>query len=193
LRCPYCDSPNVVWDYEKGEIICEDCASVVEKIYVSSIDRNYCITEIENEKVRIHEFMPRLSKMTREYLKILKDVGGKDSIVIDINAFLEYQKTGRRVKVLRRRASPNVDLLLKDTTIRTTMSILQKYPRLSARTDRAKVAIALLALSLIKGAQDDISSLTKETGLSKVHIRRLEKLILKERLFIEELKEVIGE
>lgn len=33
MRCPYCGSRNVVWDYSTGSIVCAECGSVLDSIY----------------------------------------------------------------------------------------------------------------------------------------------------------------
>ncbi|MCD6428213.1 MAG: TFIIB-type zinc ribbon-containing protein [Desulfurococcales archaeon] len=189
MRCPYCGSSDLIWDYQRGEVVCTQCASVIDRIYVSTIQRSDNDAEVKQKNLRVGEPVPKLKKATKDYLKILESIRDKSDVVIDVNAFWEYQKTGRRVKLLKKRLSPD---LLNDCAVRVAMDILRKYPKLSARTDRAKIAIALLAISLVKGTRLNMASLTKKVGLSKVHIKRLEKLVLKERAFIDELKEAFS-
>jgi len=189
LRCPYCGSSDLIWDYQRGEVVCARCASVIERIYVNTISHSEYDTEVRQKNLRIGEPAPKLRKATKDYLKILESIKNKNDVVIDVNAFWEYQKTGRRVKLLKRRLNTE---LLNDYAVRVAMDVLRKYPKLSARTDRAKIAIALLAISLVKGTKLNMALLTKKVGLSKVHIKRLEKLVLKEKAFIDELREAFN-
>ncbi len=189
MRCPYCGSQNLVWDYQRGEVVCTCCGTVVERIYVNASIHSEHYVEIQQRNSRINGLVPKLRKATKDYLRILESIRNKKDVVIDVNAFWEYQKTGRRVKLLKKKFSTE---LVNDSAIRIAMDVLKKYPKLSARTDRAKIAIAVLAISLVKGTKLNTSLLTKKVGLSKVHVKRLEKLVLKEKAFINELKEVFN-
>ncbi|MCD6278370.1 MAG: hypothetical protein J7J11_01675 [Desulfurococcales archaeon] len=191
MRCPYCGSSNLVWDYQRGEVVCTTCATVIDKIYIAVKPRYNADTDSGYSHLYSNYSMPKLKKETKNYLKILEDIGGKKrkDMTIDTGAFWEYMRTGRRVKLLKRRVNMKYS---SDTTVQVAMDILKKYPKLTSRTDRAKLVIALLALALIKGVKLDTSLISKEVGLSKVHIKRLEKLIRREKAFIEELKEAFS-
>ena len=191
MKCPYCGSTNLVWDYQRGEVICTYCASVIDKIYVSTKPHGEWGEEHRRSSSCTSDYVPKLKKATKDYLKILETMSSRNrnDITIDTKAFWEYQKTGRRVKLLKRRVNIKYS---SDLSVRIAMDVLRKYPKLSSRTDRAKIAIALLAIALVKGAKLNTALITREVGLSKVHIKRLEKLVLKERAFIKELKEAFN-
>ena len=40
MECPYCKSRNIIWDYTRGEIVCGNCGSVLDKIYSYAEDHD---------------------------------------------------------------------------------------------------------------------------------------------------------
>ncbi len=198
MRCPYCGSLEVMWDYERGDVICTACGTVIEKIYVTNPSPRMN-EDLETLKTDIRSFdpMPKLSRTTREYLKLLnelkhsKRLSGKARI--DTARFMNYVKLGgNRVKVIK------VDLvntqLTYDSRVKKVLRIMKKYPRLFSRTDRAKIALALIAISLLTKEYLQIAKISRSTGLSRMHVRRLLKMVFKEEKFLSEVsKELIME
>jgi len=187
MRCPYCGSTNIIWDEERGEIVCMDCGSVIDRIYVSRDD------------YRVDDFKPsspkgsvRLSRTTKEFLKLLDKVKTskklKGKAVIDSAKFFDYV-TGRRgkVKIIKLR-TPYLRNLEKDEDISIVLKLIGKFPRLNSRTDRAKIALAMLTISLVKGGNISVSEISRVTGLSRMHVRRLVRELSSQKAFMAEVR-----
>ena len=192
MICPYCGSKELIWDYSSGYIICSDCGSVLDRIYEQTLLR---LNEGLEDSVVSSSIKGnvKLKPITIRYLELLEKVKNKKRrLSIDSKAFLEYAE-GKRplVKVLTR--NYNREVLLRED-VRKVINLMKKYPRLNSRTDRAKIAIALIAIRMAnKEAINSaiLKGIIHDTSLSKAHIRRLIKLVRQEREFLKEVKNVI--
>ncbi len=198
MRCPYCGSNDIVWDYVRGDVICASCGTVLERIYVTEQHANQELVQ-EPVKTRIHKRYGNnrrvtLTKYTSEYLKLIDKVKRSKrlkNIVIDSEQLRRYvDGEGPPVKIFKRNPQ-NVQTLLKDPKVRLVLEVMLRFPRLSSRTDRAKVALALMALMLLAGRRINTREVAEKSGISAMHARRLAKALEENREFVEELKKAI--
>ena len=187
MRCPYCGSTNVIWDEERGEVVCMDCGSVIDRIYVLRED-----FRVEDSRPSRSRGSVRLSKTTKEFLKLLDRVKSskklKGKAVIDTTNFFDYVNGRRgRVKIIKL-STPYLRNLEKDKDISVVLELISKFPRLKSRTDRAKVALAMLTISLVKGGSINVSEVSRVTGLSRMHVRRLVKELSSQKAFMTEVR-----
>jgi hypothetical protein len=171
MRCPLCGSPNLVWDFERGEIVCASCGYVVDRIYVSN--------DVRHEPVTVHRgakgYVP-LRKETRKFLELVKYVKtSRKELYIDWDSFRDYIRTGKRVRVLKLRVKP-IPANLKEI-IDPVMKVIEGYPRLSSRTVRGKAAASLLALYLSLGVRPNLVAIARLVGVSRTQLARIINLI----------------
>jgi uncharacterized Zn finger protein (UPF0148 family) len=192
LRCPYCGSRNLVWDYSRGEVICADCGSVIDRIYVADNAMTATLEEVKD--TRRYRGTPHISRATKEYLRLLKRIKGSRRLskraVIDPKNFMEYID-GRRGRVKTVKVGITDTHLLTDTHVSKVLKIINKYPRLNSRTDRAKIALALIAIGMATKSRLEIRSLSRATSLSEMHIRRLRKTLSTQKGFINEVRRAL--
>ncbi len=194
MRCPYCGSSRVVWDYEKGEVICVRCASVIDKIYYdvgNSLSEELMERSLRSNSYSRYKNYPRLKSITLTYLKFLRKVSRHKGVVVDNRAFLDYL-SGKRphVKILKREFNEGK---LRDELINKVINVINKYPRLKSRTDRAKLALALIALGIAKGdnVHNVVSKVREDAKLSTTHVKRLIRLVMRESSFLRDVKEIV--
>ncbi|PUA32770.1 MAG: hypothetical protein B7O98_04790 [Zestosphaera tikiterensis] len=195
MRCPYCGSESIIWSYSSGDVICSECGSVIDRIYTYD---ECCLNQHQN----LYSSLPTqttqglgLSKMTKEYLKLVKDLNKsrklKGRVYIDHEMFLKYvSEGGNRVKVLKFRLN-NVCGYPNEEYVEKVLDIMRKYPRLSSRTERAKKALALITLNMLHITKVNEVELTKLAGLSYVHVKRLTSILTKEKEFIKEVEKTL--
>lgn len=189
-RCTHCNSVNVVWDYERGYIVCGDCGTVIDVIYQSHITFNLNKQEEicrSSKRVNSRIF---LNKHTKTYLELVRKAY-EYGLTVDNEVFKQYSLGhSPLVKVFKK---PNVELsrLTSDRSMKLVLDMLMKYPRLASRTDRAKVALAKIALSTVSEGKLDIKKLSRELNLSEVHIRRLYKVVISEFKFLEDVRTLL--
>ncbi|HDN75534.1 MAG TPA: TFIIB-type zinc ribbon-containing protein [Acidilobales archaeon] len=191
MKCPNCGSRALIWDYSRGDVVCTSCGYVVERIYVTSY--NSLTNECQEELRHSRYLKPLIKPITVKYLKFMKSLSKLNGVKLDTDAVLRYLKgEAPRVKIIKRELNEG---LLRDSLIKKVFNVMRKYPRLNSRTDRAKLAIALIALNIVKESNrrlnDVMEVLQRDTKLSRVHIKRLISLILKERNFIEDVRRVV--
>ncbi len=198
MRCPYCGSNDIVWDYVRGDVICASCGTVLERIYVTEQHTNQELVQ-EPVKTRTckrygNNRRVTLTKYTSEYLKLIDKVKRSKrlkNIVIDSEQLRRYvDGEGPPVKIFKRNPQ-NVQALLKDPKVKLVLEVMLRFPRLSSRTDRAKVALALMALMLLAGRRINAREVAEKSGISTMHARRLAKTLEENREFVEELKKAI--
>ncbi len=163
-------SSNLVWDFERGEVVCTSCGYVVEQIYVNDV-RHAAETIRHETKGYI-----TLSKETKKFLELMKYVKvSKKELYIDWDSFREYVRTGKRVRVLKLRVRPIPENLRE--VIEPVMKVIERYPRLSSRTVRGKVAASLLALYLALDTRPSLVTVARLAGVSRTQLARIMKLV----------------
>ena len=190
MKCPYCRSSTLIWDYERGEVICPNCGSVIERIYVSS---TYFDLNDEGDAEKSLRSEPKLKPITKLYLKFIhrSSILRKSKVKVNKEALLRYlEGKGPHVKIFKKPFNENK---LRDEVINKIINIMNKYPRLKSRTDRAKLALALIAVRIASGENINnvVTTIRKDTALSLTHIKRLMKLVVLERRFIEEVRTLL--
>jgi len=197
MRCPYCGSNDIVWDYVRGDVICASCGTVLDRIYVTE---QYTNPEFVQESVKIRarkkhrDKRVTLTKYTSEYLKLINKIKGSKrlkNIVIDSEQLRRYVDGELPPIKIFKRNPQNVKALLKDPKVKLVLEIMLHFPRLSSRTDRAKVALALMALMLLTGRRINTREVAEKSGISAMHARRLAKALQENREFVKELKKAI--
>ena len=191
MKCPNCGCKELMWDFQRGDVVCTNCGLVLDKILILSNNVSNQVKEVLNNNSKVQPKPVRLSKITIEYLKLLKKTKSmRGNVKVRIRSVEDLENSRlRQVKIFYREFNKDK---LRDNRVVKIMKIMDKYPRLKSRTDRAKLAIALIALHLITRANRlSYTSIQNDTGLSRVHIRRLIKEVKKEKNFIEEVKAVL--
>jgi len=188
MLCTYCHSTNVVWDYERGCIVCGDCGTVLDVIYYYNINTSQEDSK-QVKKLRNTHQVQGMSKHTSTYLKLTK-VASRHGLIVDNEVFMKYISGSiPLVKVFKR---PNVDVskFMDREPIKLVLDLMKNYPKLTSRTDRAKVALAKIALDIVMDKGLDVKKLSSELGISEVHIRRLYKTLIRECEFLNDVKKL---
>ncbi len=202
MKCPYCNSQNLVWDYNAGYIVCSECGAVLEPIYFPDylgIDNNHSSRPSVREALfiasRNRYTKMKLNKMSRE-VRLYEQYSRrkKKNLIVNIEAIINeenrYSESRdiegnlaylKRPRIYVHIVEPNlIEYIEKNRDLVKYLELIDQDPVLSSRTLRGKVALALIARSLIEGREIPLAEIATITGLSKVHVRRLVRL-LKER------------
>ena len=189
MECPYCGAENsLLWDEGRGTVVCSECGTVVDSIYVNGGSSGHGLEPPEGPKGRgrtVSRSLGRLSDASLKYLEILEEIRGRPMLYVDSDSFGRYLALGKRVKVVRRRSC-----LPRSETLDRILAVMVKYPRLCSRTDRAKYAIAVIAYALATEGFADVPALSRGLGLSKTHVRRLLRVVRSSREFLCEVRGV---
>jgi len=191
MKCPACLSSEILWDMKTGSIVCTNCGLVIDEIYygfdipVPSCQIEEYVNENGHKKLTYKELKLKINhKKIKEVIKLLDLIRKKPHLRLDTKAVEEFI-VGKRppVKLLKRRV--NEVRIDNDVEKRIVGIIIEKIinpdPILASRTDRAKIALALIIEDLAVRGNVRRKYISKVTGLSKTHIHRLISLIKNRR------------
>jgi transcription initiation factor TFIIIB Brf1 subunit/transcription initiation factor TFIIB len=180
-RCPYCNG-ILVWDYRTGDIVCSKCGAVIDRIFVMERD----VQREEGFSREIRKRQPKTPKSYKLFIKLYGRINkGRKDIYIDKSRFVDVMRGGKHVRVYD---SPRNDaskrIVERDPIVRDILeSVVRRNPRLASRTERGKVAAALLIKMLFIDKKKVSSKLFREaaneSGVSVGHVKRIYKEVKK--------------
>ncbi len=185
-KCPICGG-ILVWDYERGEITCSSCGTVIDTIYDYSPpyrgeDTIYqCQTKkLENPKHRRQRRQYYIH--IRRYNTAQKYVIGRPWLHIDYDKYLH---SGKLVKTIKSDATINAEKNIEELGIRHELQYYIKlieriYPAALARTERSKYALAYILSFLDKKRRPPLEHrVTEIFNISPTSYKRLLRLAKK--------------
>ena len=199
MKCEICGSDIMIWDYTRGDIICPSCGTVICPIY------EYRLTYFES----LNKDRPRASGLKAKQLriqeKLLKNKYSKSlqrlqlysnistpkkNIIVNESAFQEYLEGQRpRVKILMHEKDPELKKFIDENPeLSKVLKVIENIPKLGSRTLRGKVAAAYTMYVMIQGMDPDPIEISKITGITTVHAKRIIAEVKKYRKLIERLK-----
>lgn len=196
MECVYCGSQNLVYDYLHGYIVCGDCGTVNDDIFMEHfIAAEYDeVFEFKGLPTVREGFEKKMIKNRLRHLtKISKDVRiyenfakrSRKDVYVDWAA-LQRKLQGDKSRIYKHVAEDSIKEIIGADPL--TKLIIEKIvdtdPVLSSRTLRGKVAIAIILKHTLLNSDVDINKIAKETSLSKMHIKRLLALIKTRMKFI---------
>lgn len=184
----YCEG-HLIWDYERGEVICAQTGEVVDRIY----DYGPCkvhqdVTEDHRRRnydeylrIRDHERFMRLHRYhLKMYYKAMNMV--KNRPWLNIN----YTKLFAQGKFVRTIESSNTQIAIKNVKEIGLYDILNKIaealgeidPMVVSRTERSKLALAYMYYkTVICRERIDLKEVSRIFMISITTCKRLEKLL----------------
>jgi transcription initiation factor TFIIIB Brf1 subunit/transcription initiation factor TFIIB len=174
-RCPYCNG-ILVWDYRTGDVVCSRCGAVIDRIFV--MERDIQRDEAVSREAR--RGLPKTPKSYKMFVKMYDRISkGRKNIYINNTRFADVMNGGKQVRVYdspRNNASKKT--VEEDPLVRDILEkVVRRNPRLASRTERGKVAAALLIKMLLIEKEKASSKLFREvaskSGASVGHIKRI--------------------
>jgi len=188
LRCEECGSTALVWDYKGGCIVCSACGAVLDSIVVSPSGVGEDASRAAPLRASERRWLREKARTYSAYKRLRARLGvGGCELFVDSKAFEEYLAGRRgRVYLLVSDSSLKARKIAEESReVRELIEVLaKKFPRLYSRTERARVAIALILLHLRSRERLNASTLgeiSKRTGVSESHVKRLYSMLLKVR------------
>ncbi len=192
IACPYCGSLETIWDYKNGYVVCSRCGYVLDKIYDMHAVRHYYddSTSYDNQygtHACINTYSGKLvlaQRRTKKYFSLVKSLKDKDKFTIHIEAGIA--SANKRVKtIIRKDTLRLIEVLRRKSEIAESLKEIDtRYPRLASRTERVRIAAAMMLL-MIRNGEDPakrLKEIAKNTGISMVHARRILRIFKSYRL-----------
>lgn len=178
-ECGYCGSQDVVWDFKNGFIVCSSCGSVLERIYSSpSVRAEITRLSARERHVSASELGDRLRRV--KTFRSVRNKIKKPDLALDDAAFAEYLagKRGHVKLYVKKSSAERLRKLTELPEVKEALRIIEEYPLLASRTDRVKVASALIYLIAKKGGRlsSALRLVSRLTGASEVHLKRVVKV-----------------
>ncbi len=188
MKCEFCGS-ILIWDYERGEVVCSHCGIVQGKLISSDIP-DYAISKREeylslrekrfgDNRVRVSS--PKYRKILKLYSTVSKKISDKPWLEVDYNKLFT---TGRFVKTIISLASIRARKSIEKHNywelVNKGLKVLEKInPALLARSERCKYALAYMVTRIIETgkmpSEEEIVSVFNVSGTS---YRRLRAVVL---------------
>jgi len=178
MKCWYCGSEDVVWDYRTGSVVCRNCGLVLDMIFDAS-------TGFVEDEVAVLRRMSPARAMTANHLgSDLRSIEhrvkkyekfarhARRGVVVDVTAL----NPGSRIRVYR----GSVDEVLKplEESLREFLEVIEEDPLLGSRTYRGKIAAAFILREVVtKGVTPNVSTVVKTCLVSQAQARRIIKLV----------------
>jgi transcription initiation factor TFIIIB Brf1 subunit/transcription initiation factor TFIIB len=180
-RCPVCGG-QLIWDYERGEIVCSRCGLVVDKIYYYGPPRSRGEEETPTQEQQAptrrikREYRIHMSRyrMARRYVR------NRPWLEVDYDTVIE---TGRMIRSIKSKttleAEKNImELGLKDRLDEILKLIEKIYPVALARTDRSRYALAYMLYKILSsGRLPREEEVIRIFMISPTSYKRLEKTL----------------
>ncbi|BFI75311.1 TFIIB-type zinc ribbon-containing protein [Sulfurisphaera ohwakuensis] len=130
MKCPYCESENLVWDYKNGNLVCTSCGSVIDKIYYE--DSTSYEESVYFPETLYFDFFSKTKRIKEFKNKTLKGRRNKLQSTVIYNGSLIKETSLNAMKFLEN----NEKLLLLYDTI-------DNLPVFHSKSVKYKLAIAL--------------------------------------------------
>jgi transcription initiation factor TFIIIB Brf1 subunit/transcription initiation factor TFIIB len=190
MKCPYCSSIDIVYDFERGYAVCGKCGTIIDTIFIEQFigiaceSTKYAVKSVKNaiKFKKTHSYTQRLYEYLKEVNKYEIFMRRcRKNVNVNIDA-IKIVLSGGKARIYKHVGDDELMRIVKnDYVIRKIMEMIDEDAILSSRTFRSKVAIALLIKNLLIYGEADLNEIAQKTNVSRVHIQRLTK-ILKTRI-----------
>lgn len=188
MKCAQCGGV-LVWDYERGEVVCSSCGLVIDKITTLEIG-GYRVNEVEQGRQKVHvATIHNKAPSSREYRRLLKIyklatkmIKEKPWLEVDYEKVIE---SGKFIFTIKSKASIRA---LKNIVEYGYMELVKEgldyinsvNPALLARSERSKYALAyMVAVKIKTGELPTRESVLKVFNISNTSYNRLRNIVEK--------------
>jgi uncharacterized Zn finger protein (UPF0148 family) len=163
MRCPYCGSEELVWDYKNGAVVCSSCGCIVDTIYVSqprASGRGGSSRAVEKP----YRFEKRLRReAVREALKRF-ELEKRGYVFVN----------GRAVHLRSLAALKNTELNSDvKRLVDEGLKVLQQVAPSLSRTIRSRLALAYAVAKMLRGSAPSIAELMQLFSVGRTTASRV--------------------
>jgi len=184
IKCPRCGSEEIIWDPERGEVICSSCGLVIDEIYYhprTFVELKRNVNEGGNRRsARKKSSREKPGEILSIYEKLFGWWRLRRNIDIDKDRLLQFSREGYNGRIFVHKKDRELQKLLEiSPTLKKIYDYLENFPRLSSRTFRARLLISYILLKDPYGNEMNTSILSKIFSFHKVHTRRIIRMLQK--------------
>jgi len=167
MKCPYCGSSEIIWDYKTGDMVCSTCASVIDKIYYD----NLCEASddlVVTPKYAYYDFFKKLERLNKYKEKNKKKI--RKMIMYNGSSIKESSLSAMKIVENNERL-----LILYD--------IMDTLPKFRSKNSKYKLAVGIYLLD-----KKEFDKLRRNLNISDKYMKKiLSKLKVKDKLKIQNL------
>lgn len=177
-------SGEIIWDYDRGEVICSSTGEVIDRIYdygpiherPETIEQRHLLLK---NRPRINIVERRYRKHLRTYIIAERMIRDKPWLHVDYDRLFE---TGKFIHTIRSRSTDralkNVKQNGLEKKLKKILDLIKEIdPVAISRTERAKLALAYILLNYIeKNTPPDIGETVSIFNISHTTYRRLDRI-----------------
>jgi len=170
MKCPYCGSSEIIWDYKTGDIICLRCASVIDKVFYA--DQYETADEtIITPKSAYYDFFRKLERY-KQYIDKMEKNREKVRKMVTYNGALIRESSLDAMKIIEN----NEKLLI-------LYDVIDSLPQFKSKNSIYKLAIGLYFYD-----RREFYKLRRNLNISDKYMKKiLSKLKVKDKLKIQNL------
>lgn len=169
MKCPYCGSDKVIWDYANGCLVCSECGSVIDQIYSSET-----YYDIEDENTLIPNFLySDLAKKIENADKFQKELSNDN-----LRKFIIYNGS-----IVRESSLNSLKLIENNEKLLLLYDIVDSLPKFKSKSIKYKLALALYFYD-----KKEFEKISKNLNISDKYMKKIiSKINTKTRLKIQSL------
>lgn len=182
MKCGVCKG-QLVWDYERGEVVCTRCGLIVDQLTTLELEGYRTFTDIEEKCVSkklcsrsVHVTSSKYKYMLKLYKECRRITENKPWLEVDYNKVF---KTGKLVMSIRSKASieafKNIEVLGYWDILKKGLEFIDSVnPAFLARSERSRYALAyIVARKLETGKYPTCEEVTSIFNVSTTSYKRL--------------------
>ena len=175
-RCPYCGSTSLVWDSERGLVICPECGSVISENTIEDLPKpryNDKLFYRQKQQKKVY-WLPRIDAVPRTHKSRRRHVLEKE--------FLHIIESKTRIYL----RTHNLDIE------ETTRSLETTIPDLKSRKRHVKLALIVYIIETLEGSSKK-NAIKTAHNITSVNVRTLASLIQRYRNQLDRVEEWVVE
>lgn len=181
-----------MWDYKRGAVVCPACGLVVDSIFayepaISSEARegvNHSPRRAkgtERRGCRYRSYVKERERSYKMYVRVARRVARRPHLFVDHDAFSALLERGeaRGLRLICSTRNSRAEALVRlDSSLKGLLEgVVSRYPLLTSRTLRGKVAAAIAIRAMSSGESIDPRTLSELAGVSNSQARRIISLV----------------
>ncbi|MCC6061360.1 MAG: TFIIB-type zinc ribbon-containing protein [Desulfurococcales archaeon] len=183
-QCPKCGSKEIIWDPERGEVVCSSCGLVIDEIYYypkTFVELKGDAHEIKNRRsVKEKNSREKPGEILSIYGKLFGWWSLRRDIDIDKDRLLQFSRGGYNGRIFVHKKDRELEKMFEiSPSLKKIYDYTSIFPKLSSRTFRARLLISYILLRDLYGSHVSTSLMSKAFSVSRNHLIRIRRELQK--------------
>jgi len=153
MKCPYCGSTEIIWDSKGGNVVCANCGSVLDRVYITSTAYEEQVAQPSIQ----YELFYEIVKREREFKRVFNRNGSKWRKIVVHNGAL-----------VRETSLPAMKLIESNERFLIIYDFVNSLPQFRTKTIKNKLAIGLYLFD-----KKEFEKYRRQLDVSEKYIKKL--------------------